>query len=629
MPVPKKEIDALLKGLAEKRDEYANDVSAATRKEWMEFLLKTYPSVAQDWATTATLARGYDEKDPDFDSKVGEELASNPYPVCRGVQLTIAALTEAAKQEAAGGEVILPPAPNGKFRRVEGTKYSAYTENGGVYAALAHGGMTEEVWFELGADGELTENATRGGVYTERAAAKAKGGRVKGKVAVVLGAGNVNAIPVRDTIAKMIHDNYVVLLKLNPVVGYSLPFIEKVFAPIIEAGYLAVINGGGDVGAYLTNHELVEDVHITGAEATFDRIVWGPPEEQARRKAENDPTLKDKTITGELGNVSPWIIVPGKWSASDIEFYAQSLVGSVMVNASFACAAPKIVVTSAHWPQREAFLDAIRKAGATTTSAAPYYPGAKERSDEFRELYADRVEDLNDGDQGTVSERSVPISFVPGLDASADERIFEWETFVTAFGEVPLGHSGGMTDDGIRAFAESAARFCNEGIHGQLVCTVAVNPGSAKILGPGLDQMVAELNYGLVAVNAPTLLGYTMPVLPWGAAPGNKLDNIGSGNGWVHNGHMFDTPAKSVLRAPFRLLGVGFIPLFAPWLNENPSTGAIGRAMSDIAMHNSWGPVVRLLGITVKDTVRFFGYRKRRAAITNPAPEAPPPPESK
>ena len=75
-----------------------------------------------------------------------------------------------------------------------------------------------------------------------------------------------------------------------------------------DAGYLAVCYGGADVGAYLVEHPLIDEIHITGSDKTHDMMVWGPPgPEREERKRKKEPKLK-KEITSELGNVSPVIV---------------------------------------------------------------------------------------------------------------------------------------------------------------------------------------------------------------------------------------------------------------------------------------------------------------------------------
>ena len=105
--------------------------------------------------------------------------------------------------------------------------------------------------------------------------------------------------------------NRVVILKVNPTQDALVPVYERALAPLIEPGFLRIVRGGGDVGAYLTSHAGIDHVHITGAAPTFDAIVWGTGAAATRRRREGRPQLK-KPITAELGGVSPIIIVPGR-----------------------------------------------------------------------------------------------------------------------------------------------------------------------------------------------------------------------------------------------------------------------------------------------------------------------------
>ena len=96
-----------------------------------------------------------------------------------------------------------------------------------------------------------------------------------GGVGLVLGAGNVASIPVLDVLYELLAHNRVVILKVNPTQDSLVPVFERVLAPLIEPGFLRIVRGGGDVGGYLTGHDGIDHVHITGAAATFDAIVWG------------------------------------------------------------------------------------------------------------------------------------------------------------------------------------------------------------------------------------------------------------------------------------------------------------------------------------------------------------------
>ena len=70
----------------------------------------------------------------------------------------------------------------------------------------------------------------------------------------------------------------VVLLKASPVNGsYMGPFTAQLLAPFVEAGWLAVVYGGREVGAYTTHHPKVTHIHLTGSADTYNAIVWGSP----------------------------------------------------------------------------------------------------------------------------------------------------------------------------------------------------------------------------------------------------------------------------------------------------------------------------------------------------------------
>src|SRR5512142_918014 len=125
-----------------------------------------------------------------------------------------------------------------------------------------------------------------------------------GKVCLVLGAGNINAIPPTDVAYKLFNEGKVCVLKVNPVNGYMGPILEAAFAEAIARGVLAVVQGGAAEGAWLAQHPAVDEVHVTGSDRTHDALVWGPPgPERAERIARGTPLLS-KEITSELGNVT-------------------------------------------------------------------------------------------------------------------------------------------------------------------------------------------------------------------------------------------------------------------------------------------------------------------------------------
>lgn len=67
-----------------------------------------------------------------------------------------------------------------------------------------------------------------------------------------------------------------------------------------------------------------------------------------------------KPVTAELGCVTPYIAVPGRWSQKDLDYYADEVVASLVNNAGHNCLKVEVVVTDADWELRDQFVDAIR-----------------------------------------------------------------------------------------------------------------------------------------------------------------------------------------------------------------------------------------------------------------------------
>jgi acyl-CoA reductase-like NAD-dependent aldehyde dehydrogenase len=146
----------------------------------------------------------------------------------------------------------------------------------------------------------------------------------------------------------------VVIIKLNPVNAYLGPLIEKGFRALINQGFLRVVYGGIAEGTYLCNHPLVDEIHLTGSDKTFEIVIFGPGTEGAKRKVHKSPLIS-KPVTGELGNVTPVIIVPGPWSNDDITKQAEKITIWLAFNAGCNCLTPRVIIQHKDWAQRESF----------------------------------------------------------------------------------------------------------------------------------------------------------------------------------------------------------------------------------------------------------------------------------
>jgi len=372
------------------------------------------------------------------------------------------------------------------------------------------------------------------------------------KICAVLGAGNVSSVPFSDTVHKTLVMGQQVILKMNPVNVALRPVFEKILAPLIEDGLLVIVEGDGKFGSALVNHHGVDEVHLTGSHATYDRIVWGDTlEEQNERKRREEPKLK-KTITSELGNITPWIVVPGKYSRRQLRSQAKHIAASITNNVGFNCLATRLIITCSSWSQRQEFLQLIRKAMQETPKRYPYYPGTVERYERFTGMKTELDE------QGCL-----PWCLIDSANPESHPLHFSEESFAPLCAEMTIeSHL-------INEFLQKATEFCNDRLPGSLCASITVPSGGALVLDRYLNTCISQLQYGCVCINQWSGLAYSLLTPGWGGNPlsgrsygrsgegqassvGGTLHEkkVGSGNGFVHNTFLLDRLEKTVLRGP-------------------------------------------------------------------------------
>jgi acyl-CoA reductase-like NAD-dependent aldehyde dehydrogenase len=436
---------------------------------------------------------------------------------------------------------------------------------------VALSGFSGEVWLRRGVTGAEA---------AEHQAAAWFGGGSPG-VTLVLGAGNQASIPITDALDRLFVARHPVILKMNPVNDYVGPVFEKVCAELIDRGVLRIVYGGAEVGAHLVRHEDVTDVHVTGSDKTFEAIVFGGGPEGITRKAAKDP-LVTKPVTGELGNVSPAIVVPGPWTAKDISFQAQNLASMLTQNAGFNCIALRALITSTSWTQRDELLESMRGVLKETGDRYPYYPGARARWEAFVGAHP---ESERFGDEGSGC---VPWTMIPGLrPGSGDEIAFTTEAFNGVFGEVGIDATDTVD------FIRKAVEFANDGLWGTLGCSIIVHPKSMKdpAIAAAVEQAITDLRYGTIGVNHWSALGFLLGSTPWGAYPGHTIDDVQSGIGFVHNSFMLaeDDIEKTVVRGPFRM------PIKPTWFATNKTAAKSGELFAKLMAKPSWSKVPGLV----------------------------------
>ncbi len=351
-------------------------------------LIRDFVSIAPRWVAAGLKAKGVPETTP------GEEWLAGTYPVVKNLRQ----LRQSLMDIETSGHPRIP----GAVRTLPNGQVAASVFPFTTYDSIIFTGVTAEVWMEPGVTAEEVPN-TQAEVYRDA--------RHPGKVALVLGAGNVASIGPMDIFYKLFVEDQVVVIKMNPVNAYLGPLIEEAFRALIEKGFLRVTYGGAQEGAYLCSHPGIDEIHITGSDKTFDAIVFGTGTEGAARKAENRPILT-KRITGELGNVSPVIVVPGPWSKGDIAYQAEHIVSMLTNNAGFNCNATRVVINHHSWEQRDQLLQQTRDVLKKVPTRVPYYPGAQDRQKMFVAQHPD-AEQI-----GASDEHGLPWTLITDVDAA-------------------------------------------------------------------------------------------------------------------------------------------------------------------------------------------------------------------
>ena len=371
-----------------------------------------------------------------------------------------------------------------------------------------------------------------------------------GRLTLALGAGNTGVSPCADLLHFLFIESDVVLLKMNPVNDYLGPILEQGFNGLIRHGFLRILYGGKELGSYLCEHPLVNHIHMTGSDKTFELLVFGSGEEGLQRKTTNTSRLT-KSITAELGCVNPLILVPGSWKAKDFQRAALMVATWLSSNSGYNCLTPRLVITQKNWTGRQSFLQALRQLLAVTPVRPAYYPGSDENRNKFlaahpeAELYTFQGPP-NEAD-GTVE--ALPITFIPNLDPDSYHDVcFTNEPFGMLISETAI------EADSPSDFLSKATDFLNQHVWGTLSITM-MTPAqveSDKQTQQAIQKAIASLNYGTICLNIFPGFVYTTANTPWGGFPNHTFDDIQSGVGFINNPLGLNRPQKSIFYAPFQ-----------------------------------------------------------------------------
>lgn len=557
--------DADLKTLNGAKDRWAG-TSTAKRIEILTAIKDCLMAVTDDWAKAAAKAKGIPEGSP----LLGEEYISGPYAVmscCNGLIDTL------SKME---GKTFLDGL---KTRRLPTGQTAVRVVPHSIWDRLLISGVRADVWMKSGVDAANLKKHTAT-AYDLPAESRS------GKVALVLGAGNIAAITPLDAFQKLFLENQVVFLKMNPVNDYLTEPLRAALQPLIEMDALRIQRGDGPAGAYLTDHPLVDEIHITGARATHDLIVWGKGEEGAKNKAANTPK-NTRHITSELGAVCPTIVVPGPWTAADLQFQAENIATMKLHNSGFNCVAVQSLILPKGWDKAETLMENVASVMAKHTRRAAYYPGAQGRQEEFLR----HAKDPQKVDRGA----DVTPLYIADMAAGDTQWLSQTEVFTPALGVMRLEAADAET------YLRDAITWANDTLYGTLGGNIIIHPATIRAMGRDrFEEIIAEFRYGTIAVNAWTGLAFLLTACPWGGYAGATLQDVQSGIGTVHNTFMLEEVERTVVEAPFRpfprnLLSGGMTLLpRPPWFVSNRRQHHIGRLLTQFQHRPSWFKLPRI-----------------------------------
>lgn len=525
----KEEIESKLARLEANKKSWV-DVTSKERVLLLESMMKSLLEVAPAMAKDIMLAKG------SWGSGLGEEI--NP------LIASAFGMSDYIDMLKAEGE----PKPLSWRTRDGGQKCAQVFPQG--YSGLLFGGFVGEVWIEPG------KECTQGALYRSKKNKMAGGGGGEGSVSVVLGAGNQVTVVILDVLHKLFAEDEVVLLKVNPVNEYVGPHLMTIFGVLADKGWFDVAYGGREVGELLTSHPTVQTIHLTGSADTFNSIVWGST--TAPRTGSPKVT---KPFTAELGNLTPYIIVPpppggAPWTPAEIKFQAESLVAGLMQNGGCNCASLEVVVTAEGWAQRAEFMTALKSTLNSCPKITPHYPGSDAKVAAFKAKFPFAVE-LGVPLSSETPSGSTPMPILIAEGLTPDQARYDTESWGPMLQEIvlPSSQGGGEGESkgvDLAQYLAAASDLVNNRCWGSLTCNVTVHPKTISALGEStFDAFIAGLKYGSIAVNVSATLAFCIPSLTWGAYPGNSKENIGSGIGYVHNTLFFDHPEKSVLWGPW------------------------------------------------------------------------------
>jgi hypothetical protein len=386
-------------------------------------------------------------------------------------------------------------------------------------------------------------------------------------IIAVLGAGNYSSS--LEMVKAMFLENCAVVHKPHHLNEATDLVWEKIMKPLLDHRALSFCPAAE--GRALTRDERLSKIYFTGGTGTAQAIM----------------SATDTEVVSECGGNNPCLIVPGDrpWTEKELRHQAVQIATMAKLNGGAVCGRPQTIVTSKHWPQRQAFLDALKTAIVEETPAAgTYYPGSDEVAAAFREHHPEAEVLKPEGGKYA----SADLLMVTGV--GEDGYAVTHEAFCQILDEVPLD-----VPPDAASFLPRAVEFCNTKLLGTLGSCILIDEDTRKKHSTVLDQAVTDMEYGGIAVNTMPPFIFLSPYLTWGGNEEGKTFVSGHGN--FGNLLCYENVEKSIIFANFTSAG--------HMLNTNKKVNdTLSRNMAQYALAPTWKNLSKLMAGTIAGTFR-------------------------
>ncbi|MFT3979267.1 MAG: aldehyde dehydrogenase family protein [Ferruginibacter sp.] len=348
-------------------------------------------------------------------------------------------------------------------------------------------------------------------------------------IIAISGAGNYSSSV--EMVKALFFENKAVIHKPHQNNAESDKVWAKIFQPLIDRNALVFIEP--EESRAMTSLGGLYQIYFTGSTAVAHAI-------QKNAKA---------PLVSECGGNNPLLIIPGDtpWTDKEIKHQAMQVASAGKMNGGAICGRPQTIVTSKKWPQREQFIEALRKAITDETFAVgTYYPGVEETKKAFLEKQP--TAEVLKVENGLYP--STDVVFIP--DTKENDFAISNEAFCQIFVEIPLD-----TENNVDDYLTKAVAFCNDKLLGSLGCMILVDNKTFKAHEKRIMKAVDALNYGGIAINTIPANIFMNGYLTWGGCNERKEDFV-SGVGNFGNAHNFENVIKSVLIDDFHSEGMVF-----------------------------------------------------------------------